>query len=191
MEAAIKAIQETPVPTMLIVAGLFFILLGFISKLGGMIEVSSEQKKFTIPIGLLVLTIGLVLYFDPSLDSVSPGSSSGVPLTSELTPTPTLSSPVSNSSEEISAAEPTPTPALSPSASETFPISNEVDATIDDPDGYTNIRSGQGTQYSIIARVNEGEVFYTIPQQSNDWWPVRTKDNRYGYLHRSRIKLQN
>ena len=191
MEAAIKAIQETPVPTMLIVAGLFFILLGFISKLGGMIEVSSEQKKFTIPIGLLVLTIGLVLYFDPSLDSVSPGSSSGVPLTSEPTPTPTLSSPVSNSSEEISAAEPTPTPALSPSASETFPISNEVDATIDDPDGYTNIRSGQGTQYSIIARVNEGEVFYTIPQQSNDWWPVRTKDNRYGYLHRSRIKLQN
>ena len=62
---------------------------------------------------------------------------------------------------------------------------------IDDPDGYTNIRSGQGTQYSIVARINEGEVFYTIPKQSSDWWPVRTEDNRYGYMHRSRIKLQN
>jgi Bacterial SH3 domain len=163
MEEAIKAIQVTPVPTMLIVAGLFFLLLGFVSKLGGMIEVSPEQKKFTIPIGLLVLTIGLVLYFSPS----------------------------SNSSGTTSTSESTPTSTLSPPASGTSPRSDEVEAVIDDPDGYTNIRSGQGTQYSIIARVNKGEVFYAIPQQSDDWWPVRTKDNKYGYIHRSIIRVKN
>jgi uncharacterized protein YgiM (DUF1202 family) len=70
------------------------------------------------------------------------------------------------------------------------PNPNEVRAVIEDPDGYTNIRSGQGTQFSIIVRVNEGEVFYTIPQQG-DWWPVRTKDEKYGYIHRSRINVQD
>jgi hypothetical protein len=65
VDVVISAIQRTPLPTILILAGLFFILLGFISKLGGIIEVSTEQKRLTIPIGLLVLTIGLVLIFIP------------------------------------------------------------------------------------------------------------------------------
>lgn len=191
MDEAIKVIQDTPVPTMLIVAGLFFLLLGFVSKLGGIIEVSSEQKKLTIPIGLLVLTIGLVLYFSPSPDLNRSSSSPGVTSASESSPTPTLSPPTSNNSGVAPTAESTPTPTLSPLASGASPRSDEVEAVIDDPDGYTNIRSGQGTQYSIIARANEGEVFYAIPRQTDDWWAVRTKDNKYGYMHRSRIKMQN
>jgi uncharacterized protein YgiM (DUF1202 family) len=42
-------------------------------------------------------------------------------------------------------------------------LSSEVRAVINDPDGYTNVRSGQGASYGIIARINEGEVFYAIP----------------------------
>lgn len=77
MEAAITAIQKTLVPTILILAGLLFLLLGFVTKLGGMIEVSPEQKRWTIPIGLLVLSIGLVLYCIPAPDSSqSPRSTS-------------------------------------------------------------------------------------------------------------------
>lgn len=72
----------------------------------------------------------------------------------------------------------------SPSASE------RVQAVINDPDGYTNIRSGPGINFSIIARVEEGSVFYTIPQQS-DWWPVETKNSIIGYMHSSRIRIQN
>ena len=56
-----KALQDTPIPNLLIAAGLLFLLLGFVNKLGGFIEVSPEQKRLTIPIGLLVLTVGLVL----------------------------------------------------------------------------------------------------------------------------------
>ena len=67
---------------------------------------------------------------------------------------------------------------------------SEVQAKINDPDGYTNIRSGPGIDYETVARVVDNEIFYTIPQQS-DWWPVRTKDDKLGYMHRSRISLQN
>ena len=60
LKDVIKALQDTPIPNLLIAAGLLFLLLGFVNKLGGFIEVSPEQKRLTIPIGLLVLTVGLV-----------------------------------------------------------------------------------------------------------------------------------
>ena len=63
METLIQTILKIPLPTMLIVAGLFIIVLAFVSKIGGIVEVSPEQKRWTIPTGLLVLTIGLVLNF--------------------------------------------------------------------------------------------------------------------------------
>lgn len=62
----IKVLQSTPIPVLLIVGGLFFLLLGFVTKIGGVIEVSPEQKKWTIPIGLMILTIGLVINFTPN-----------------------------------------------------------------------------------------------------------------------------
>ena len=63
MGEIIEAIKSSPVPTMLIIAGLFFLLLGFVSKIGGIIEVSPEQRIFAIPTGLFVLILGLVLNF--------------------------------------------------------------------------------------------------------------------------------
>ena len=65
----------------------------------------------------------------------------------------------------------------------------ELSATIVDPDGYTNIREGKGTNFKIIGRVLSDEVFYTIPQ-NGAWWPIRTEDNIYGYIRSNRIKLQ-
>jgi hypothetical protein len=61
LQDVVKAVQDTPVPNLLIAAGLLFLLLGFVNKLGGFIEVSPDQRRLTIPIGLLVLTVGLVL----------------------------------------------------------------------------------------------------------------------------------
>lgn len=85
MEAILNAIQKTPVPTLLILAGLLFLLLGFVNKLGGIIEVSSEQKRWTIPIGLLILTIGLVLYFTPT-PTTPPSPTPSESMTSSKTP---------------------------------------------------------------------------------------------------------
>ncbi|MBI4780976.1 MAG: hypothetical protein HY785_06590 [Oscillatoriophycideae cyanobacterium NC_groundwater_1537_Pr4_S-0.65um_50_18] len=76
----IEGIQSTPIPTMLIVAGLFILILAFVTKIGGMIEVSSEQKRWAIPIGLFVLVMGLVLNF------------SSAPITTVVTPSPSAPS---------------------------------------------------------------------------------------------------
>lgn len=63
MEDLLKEIQSTPIPIMLIVVGLLILVLAFVVKIGGIIEVSSEQRRFAIPTGLLVLAIGLLLNF--------------------------------------------------------------------------------------------------------------------------------
>ena len=61
-------------------------------------------------------------------------------------------------------------------------------AVIDDPDGFTNVRSGPSASFPIVARVNRGDVFTTYPQVG-DWWQVRTADSRVGYMARSRIRV--
>ncbi len=61
-------------------------------------------------------------------------------------------------------------------------------ATIDDPDGFTNVRSGASQQAFIVGRVDRGEVFTTFPQDG-DWWQIRLADGRTGYMARSRIRV--
>ncbi|WP_337661213.1 TIR domain-containing protein [Erythrobacter sp. Alg231-14] len=61
-----------------------------------------------------------------------------------------------------------------------------VIATIQDPDGYTNVRSGPSTGSSIIARVEEGDIFTTY-QQSESWWIVQLEDGTEGYIFADRI----
>ena len=61
-------------------------------------------------------------------------------------------------------------------------------AVIEDPDGYTNVRSGPAESFPVVARVNRGEVFTTYPQ-GGEWWQVRTADSRVGYMAASRIRL--
>jgi hypothetical protein len=53
------------VPLLLIAAGILFILLRFVTKIAGAIEVDPSQRKWTIPIGLFFLTVGLILHFLP------------------------------------------------------------------------------------------------------------------------------
>jgi hypothetical protein len=67
----IKTLKDTPIPTILVWAGLFFLLLPFVSKIGGVIEVQPNQKRSAIFIGLLLLTIGLTLNLTPTILSSS------------------------------------------------------------------------------------------------------------------------
>lgn len=86
MGDVIKVLKDTPIPTIFIWAGLFFLLLAFVSKLGGVIEVQPNQKRSAIFIGLLLLTIGLVLNLTPTFSSIPQPSSSSA---SETRPSPT------------------------------------------------------------------------------------------------------
>lgn len=61
-------------------------------------------------------------------------------------------------------------------------------ARIDDPDGYTNLRAGPGTNHPVLAQILDGEVFRTRPAEGR-WWRVETSSGVTGYMHVSRIKL--
>jgi uncharacterized membrane protein YgcG len=63
-----------------------------------------------------------------------------------------------------------------------------LSAVIDDPDGYTNVRSMKSASSDIVTKVYQGEEFYTYVQDGN-WWLIRTKDGKVGYMHVSRIRI--
>lgn len=57
---------------------------------------------------------------------------------------------------------------------------------INDPDGYTNVRSGPSTNQDIVATVRENE-FFQILEYGNSWSMIKTPAGRTGYMHTSRI----
>ncbi len=61
-------------------------------------------------------------------------------------------------------------------------------ASIQDPDGFTNVRRAPSGTSEILTAVYEGEVFRTF-QQEGLWWQVRTSDGVTGCMHVSRIYL--
>jgi hypothetical protein len=102
MDDILKVLKDTPIPTILIWAGLFFLLLAFVSKVGGLIEVQPNQKLPAIVIGLFLLTLGLSLTLMPPIIFNSPPTSQPTP----QTPSPPTSSP----SPEGDSAIPPPKP---------------------------------------------------------------------------------
>lgn len=63
-------------------------------------------------------------------------------------------------------------------------------AVIKDPDGFTYVRSMPSREGQIVAKVKDKEVFFTYQQRSN-WWQVKTHNNRYGFMHITRIQVLN
>ena len=61
-------------------------------------------------------------------------------------------------------------------------------AVIEDPDGFTNIRSGASTKAAIVGKVLEGEKFLTY-KQPGQWWRVRKADGTTGFMFRKYIRL--
>lgn len=67
-------------------------------------------------------------------------------------------------------------------------------ARINDPDGFTNIRSGQGKDFSIVATIDTTDFFYCDPTTKNDWVKIgamkwQNGKQIEGYIHRTRIQL--
>ncbi|MEQ8715661.1 MAG: hypothetical protein RIC80_21770 [Cyclobacteriaceae bacterium] len=60
---------------------------------------------------------------------------------------------------------------------------------INDPDGYTNIRSGRSATASVVSRITESQLFYYTPSTMSNWWKVTNiEDCSSGYMHKSRIQ---
>lgn len=56
-----------------------------------------------------------------------------------------------------------------------------------DKDGYTNLRKDKNTSSEILKKLNSGEEIEVL-NNSGDWWLIKTKEGRTGYIHKSRIK---
>lgn len=78
---------------------------------------------------------------------------------------------------------------LSPTYKEETVEAGWVAALIQDPDGYTNVRAGPGTNSGIVTQIYAGETFYALPSKST-WWQVRSVDGISGYMHASRVLLK-
>jgi hypothetical protein len=63
-------------PTILILVGLSFIILAFVSKIGGVIEVHPTLVRWVAPLGLLLLVVGIILNLNASPNQVVMSSSS-------------------------------------------------------------------------------------------------------------------
>lgn len=59
-------LKDTPVPTILIVGGLLFLLLSIVNQVGGKIKVTSKRQNVSVVIGVVLLLLGIVLYFIPT-----------------------------------------------------------------------------------------------------------------------------
>ena len=59
---------------------------------------------------------------------------------------------------------------------------------INDPDGYTNMREGKGTNHPVVRKILEGEKF-AIERKENDWWLVVLADGTRGWIHKSRVNI--
>jgi hypothetical protein len=63
-------------------------------------------------------------------------------------------------------------------------------AVISDADGFTNLRSGKGTNYSIIQKIFSNKKFDVYPS-SEKWWKVKTNNGSIGYIFHNRVDLLN
>ncbi|MDV3925525.1 SH3 domain-containing protein [Elizabethkingia anophelis] len=59
--------------------------------------------------------------------------------------------------------------------------------TIQDPDGYTNLRKDKNTSSKILQKVKSGDNIEVL-DNTGDWFFVKTKEGKEGYIHKSRIK---
>ncbi len=95
----VELLKDTPVPTLLILAGIGFLLLAVAGQIAGKIEVPPARQKWAAIIGSVCLALGVALQLWSG--GTSPTSASATP-----TPAPT---PAAASSESHPAATPTPT----------------------------------------------------------------------------------
>ena len=86
MVEVIKILRDTPLPSLLVIGGIIFLLIPFVKKIGGAIEVETGHKINPAIIGLVLLITGISLYVIPAL-SPNNENKTDIPVTSDSLPT--------------------------------------------------------------------------------------------------------
>jgi hypothetical protein len=63
----LNVLKDTPIPTILVVAGLLFLVLSFMTKDGWKIKAPGKQQKVSIAIGAVLLFFGISLFLFPTM----------------------------------------------------------------------------------------------------------------------------
>ncbi|WP_084111183.1 SH3 domain-containing protein [Chryseobacterium taiwanense] len=50
-----------------------------------------------------------------------------------------------------------------------------------------HLRKDKNTSSEVVEKINSGEQIEVL-DNSGDWWLVKTKNGKQGYVHKSRIK---
>ncbi len=59
---------------------------------------------------------------------------------------------------------------------------------IQDPDGWSNIRSGPSSNSSVVTKWKVRDGAFVVISRSGEWYKVKTRSGSSGYLHQSRIE---
>ena len=90
-----QVLKDTPVPNILLIAGIIFLFLGFVGKFAFGIDITNSrwQRIILIVLGVLFIFSGVVLYVAPQSSSPTLASTSTTPTTTSAQvnfPTPTF-----------------------------------------------------------------------------------------------------
>lgn len=66
MDSLIALLQDTPIPTILVVSGVIFLFLALAGQIAGKLEVPPARQKWAAATGAIFLGAGLLLYLAPS-----------------------------------------------------------------------------------------------------------------------------
>lgn len=97
MVEILKTLRDTPLPSILVIGGLVFLLLPFLKKTGGAIEIETSNKGIAAFIGVILLVSGIGLYLLPT-SPANPNASTTIPVpttSSAFHPTEIQPAPVS------------------------------------------------------------------------------------------------
>jgi hypothetical protein len=117
---AVNQLKDTSIPAILAIAGLFFILLAFVGRIAGRIELPRERQVWAGIIGILLLLSGISLSILPVLlpAPIPPAADLAEAGASTIPPTAPVDTPASQppATSPVSAQASEPSPAPSPEA---------------------------------------------------------------------------
>jgi uncharacterized protein YgiM (DUF1202 family) len=59
--------------------------------------------------------------------------------------------------------------------------------SIHDEDGFTNLRKDKNASSEILQKISSGQEIEVL-DDSGDWFLIKTKEGKQGFVHRSRVK---
>jgi hypothetical protein len=77
MDSVLTALKDTPIPTIIVVAGIVFLLLSIAGQLAGRINVPPERQRQAMIIGCLLVVVGVALHVVPPPKGDRPSQPSG------------------------------------------------------------------------------------------------------------------